>query len=128
MDHFFLLKDAIPIRSGMDRVPYVCMEKYDGGPFLTYSLRKGRPWMVPERTEGYQFPCSVYGNWHSTPVRSWILSAKLGGVLEYSVKYWVVHIERGDHHFPICDVSIDCVNIDSLFIHPQFPTSNLFNI
>ena len=69
MDHFLLPEDAISIRPGMDRVPFVCMEKYDGGPFLTYPLRKGRPWMVPDLTEGYQFPYSVYENWHPTPVK-----------------------------------------------------------
>lgn len=53
----------------MDEVPYVCVEKYDGGPFLTYPLRKGRPWMVPELADGYQFPYAVYENWHPTPVK-----------------------------------------------------------
>ncbi len=88
MDHFLLPKDAIPIRSGMDRVPYVCMEKYDGGPFLTYPLRKGKPWMVPELTEEYQFPYSVYENWRPTPVtelepfcQTWLFFGILNEVL-----------------------------------------------
>lgn len=68
MDHFFLPKAAIPIRPGMDRVPYVCTEKYDGGPFLTYPLRKGRPWMVPEPTDE-EIPYSVHEERHPTPVK-----------------------------------------------------------
>lgn len=68
MDHFLLPKDAIPIRPGMDSVPYVCIEKYDGGPFPTYPLRKGRPWMVPKLTEE-QLPYSVHEEWHPTPVK-----------------------------------------------------------
>lgn len=88
MDHFLLPKDAIPIRPGMDRVPYVCTEKYDGGPFLTYPLRKGRPWMVPELTEEHQLPYSVYENLHPTPVKeleslcqSWLFFGILNEVL-----------------------------------------------
>lgn len=64
MDHFLLQKYAILIRPVMDRVPYVSVEKYDGGPFMTYPLRKGRPWMVPELAEGYDHSYCVKENDH----------------------------------------------------------------
>ncbi|MCJ1267073.1 hypothetical protein MMC22_006958 [Lobaria immixta] len=45
MDHLSLPNDPVSVE--FDRVDFVCREKYDGGPFLTYPLRKGRAYMVP---------------------------------------------------------------------------------
>ena len=46
MDHLPLPKD--PTCSGSDRVPYLCQEPYDGGPFLMYPLRTNpqRPYFM----------------------------------------------------------------------------------
>ncbi|MCJ1254060.1 hypothetical protein MMC24_001874 [Lignoscripta atroalba] len=53
MDHFLLPKDPVPLR--IPRVRYVCVEKYDGGPFLTYPTRKGMPWVTPNPTDKGEF-------------------------------------------------------------------------
>ena len=45
MDHLSLPNDPLFVES--DIVHFVCVEEYDGGPFLTYPLRKGRAYMVP---------------------------------------------------------------------------------
>ncbi len=36
----------------MTKVPYVCKEKYDRGPFLTYPLRIGKPWILELASHG----------------------------------------------------------------------------
>ncbi len=45
MDYLLLPKDPVP--SALTEVRYVCREKYDRGPFLTYPLRIAKPW-IPE--------------------------------------------------------------------------------
>ncbi|MCJ1426053.1 hypothetical protein MMC29_003955 [Sticta canariensis] len=45
MDHLSLPNDPLFVES--DIVHVVCEEDYDGGPFLTYPLRKDRAYMVP---------------------------------------------------------------------------------
>lgn len=47
MDHLSLPND--PVFTEFDVVDFVCQEEYDGGPFLTYPLRKGRAYMVPAK-------------------------------------------------------------------------------
>ena len=43
MDHLLLPTD--PVASKIGAVPYVVTTPYDGGPFLTYAVRQGRPWL-----------------------------------------------------------------------------------
>lgn len=45
MEHLSLPNN--PVFVEFDIVNFVCQEEYDGGPFLTYPLRKGRAYMVP---------------------------------------------------------------------------------
>lgn len=45
MGHLSLPND--PVLTEFDIVSFVCQEEYDGGPFLTYPLRKSRAYMVP---------------------------------------------------------------------------------
>ena len=42
MEHHLLPKPCTQVF----KVPYVCEEEYDGGPFITYPERKGKPWLV----------------------------------------------------------------------------------
>lgn len=50
MDHFLLPTD--PVASKLGAVPYVVTTPYDGGPFLTYAVRQGRPWLsLPDSRE-----------------------------------------------------------------------------
>ncbi|MCJ1464129.1 hypothetical protein MMC07_002742 [Pseudocyphellaria aurata] len=45
MEHLSLPNDPVFVEA--DVVDLVCWEDYDGGPFLTYPLRKGRAYMIP---------------------------------------------------------------------------------
>jgi hypothetical protein len=50
------------------KVPYVCSERYDGGAFLSYPVRKGRPEMVtPSFPPGADFLMHEKAN--PTPVK-----------------------------------------------------------
>lgn len=63
MDHLSLPNDPVFVES--DVVDLVCWEDYDGGPFLTYPLRKGRAYMVP--AVGH-LPYLDHERLHPTPV------------------------------------------------------------
>lgn len=56
------------LHRGSKTVPYVCKKFYDGGPFLTYPIREGKPHVLPATsiTPG-QLPCWQYEKLHPTP-------------------------------------------------------------
>ena len=67
MDHL----PVVPNRTvrGLESVPYVCKKPYDGGPFLTYSIREGKPDITPDEAG---IPDTVLPFWqhekrHPTP-------------------------------------------------------------
>ena len=66
MDHL----PAIPMRTvqGLEMVTYVCEKSYDGGPFLTYPIREGKPQIVPDKANvPGQMPFWEYEKRHPTP-------------------------------------------------------------
>lgn len=86
MDHLLLPKDPLP--TTLDKVPYICVEKYDGGPFLTYPRRKNRPWVVPDANDPLYLPYASFEGMHPTPkaeqesfMQAWLFFGLLNEVL-----------------------------------------------
>ncbi|CAF9939192.1 hypothetical protein IMSHALPRED_001243 [Imshaugia aleurites] len=53
---------------GLETVPLVCEKSYDGGPFLTYPIREGKPQIVPDIANGPgQMPFWEYEKHYPTP-------------------------------------------------------------
>ena len=85
-----------------ERVPYICREEYDGGPFLTYPLRVGKPQALP--SAGYP-DFAVYEHLHPTPpgeleafLQTWLIFGLLHEVLGalYIHHDFVCMVESGD--------------------------------
>lgn len=110
MDHLFLPKDPLP--TTLDKVPYMCVEKYDGGPFLTYPLRKGKPWMVPDKADPLYIPYVIYEVMRPTPkaeqesfMQTWLFFGFLNEVLGdlYSEEDFVVKDDAAESdRFVVC--------------------------
>lgn len=86
MHHLLLPKDPLP--TTLDKVPYLCIEKYDGGPFLTYPNRKQKPWVVPDVNDPLYIPYAAYEQMRPTPkkeqdsfMQTWLFSGLLNEVL-----------------------------------------------
>ena len=86
MDHLLLPKDPLP--TTLDKVPYICVEKYDGGPFLTYPHRKNKPWVVPDVNDPLYIPYAAYEQMRPTPkkeqesfMQAWLFFGLLNEVL-----------------------------------------------
>lgn len=86
MDHLLLPKD--PLLMPMDTVQYICSEKYDGGPFLSYPHRKHKPWVVPDVNDPLYIPYATYEQMRPTPkleqesfMQAWLFFGILNEVL-----------------------------------------------
>lgn len=86
MDHLFLPKDPLP--TTLDKVPYVCVEKYDSGPFLSYPHRKKKPWIMPDVNDPLYMPYQIFEKTHPTPkteqesfIQTWLFFDLLNEVL-----------------------------------------------
>ncbi|MCJ1365350.1 hypothetical protein MMC16_004471 [Acarospora aff. strigata] len=64
MDHLLLPKD--PVTSTLTKVPYVCKQKYDRGPFLTYPLRIDKAWIPEIASHGLISP-TIYQQFDTCP-------------------------------------------------------------
>lgn len=67
MDHLPVVPNRI-VR-GLETVPYVCEKAYDGGPFLTYPIREGKPEITPDEAgmPDTVLPFWQYEKRHPTP-------------------------------------------------------------
>lgn len=86
MDHLLLPKDPLP--TALDKVPYICVEKYDGGPFLSYPHRKQKPWVVPDENDPLYIPYATFEKMRPTPkaeqeafMQAWLFFGLLNEVL-----------------------------------------------
>ncbi|KAI9735787.1 MAG: hypothetical protein M1818_006396 [Claussenomyces sp. TS43310] len=66
MEHFLLPQDP---SSSPVKVPYVCQEPYDGGPFLEYPIRKKKSWLLPDTENPRFMPYRLREVLHPTPTR-----------------------------------------------------------
>jgi hypothetical protein len=72
----------------LDKVPYLCVEKYDGGPFLTYPRRKEVPWVTPDVEVSLYLPHTAFEMMHPTSkeeqesfMQAWLLFGLFNEVL-----------------------------------------------
>lgn len=67
MDHLPVVPNQTV--QGLETVPYVCEKPYDGGPFLTYPIREGKPQMTPDEAGivDMVLPFWQYEKRHPTP-------------------------------------------------------------
>lgn len=86
MDHLLLPENPLP--ATVDKVPRLCVEKYDGGPFLTYPIRKNKPWVVPDVNDSLYLPYASYEKMKPTPkeeqesfMQTWLFFGLLNEVL-----------------------------------------------
>ena len=86
MDHLLLPKDPVPTM--LDKVSYMCVEKYDGGPFLSYPYRKQKPWVVPDVNDPLYIPYAAFEKMRPTPkgeqesfMQAWLFFGLLNEVL-----------------------------------------------
>lgn len=66
MEHFLLPKNP---SSPPVKVPYVCQEPYDGGPFLEYPIRKNKPWLLCDSASPSYMVHRIREATHPTPAR-----------------------------------------------------------
>lgn len=66
MDHFLLPAHSTIPKS---RVPYVCAEPYDGGPFSTYGERKGKEWLTIRGEQQDQLDVLIREGLRPTPTQ-----------------------------------------------------------
>lgn len=62
MNHHFFFKD--PLSTTLDKVSYMCIEKYDGGSFLSYPHRKKKPWIMPDVNDPLYMSYQIFEKTH----------------------------------------------------------------
>ena len=109
MDHLILPENPLP--TTLDKVPLLVVESYDGGPFLTYPLRKQKPWMLPNVNDPHHVPYALFEKLHPTPkeeqesfMQTWLFFGLLNEVLGelYHEEDFLAEDSTETNHFILC--------------------------
>lgn len=109
MDHLILPEDPIP--TTLDKVPYLCVEKYDGGPFLTYPYRMRKPWVLPDMNDPLYLPYASFERLTPTPkneqesfMQAWLFFGLLNEVLggSYREEDFLTQVPTETGRFILC--------------------------